>query len=177
MIRRPPRSTQSRSSAASDVYKRQEKGNLQVWTFCSDVTRSQPKVVVMYPHRCAFGSFGACRHSKTFVDLFKNLPVCVIYIEIGWKRMKNWPEAFFGCDVIKTGYLFIFQGDSAQSERRRIIHLKPFCTFIRLIVDPSPGNPRAFFAATEEVAKGWNCLLYTSPSPRDLSTSRMPSSA
>ena len=23
----------------------------------------------------------------------------------------------------------------------------------------------------------WNCLLYTSPSPRDLSTSRMPSSA
>ena len=24
---------------------------------------------------------------------------------------------------------------------------------------------------------GWNCLLYTSPSPRDLSTSRMPSSA
>ena len=25
--------------------------------------------------------------------------------------------------------------------------------------------------------KGWTCLLYTSPSPRDLSTSRMPSSA
>ena len=25
--------------------------------------------------------------------------------------------------------------------------------------------------------KGMNCLLYTSPSPRDLSTSRMPSSA
>ena len=24
---------------------------------------------------------------------------------------------------------------------------------------------------------GWDCLLYTSPSPRDLSTSRMPSSA
>ena len=27
------------------------------------------------------------------------------------------------------------------------------------------------------VAPIWNCLLYTSPSPRDLSTSRMPSSA
>ena len=25
--------------------------------------------------------------------------------------------------------------------------------------------------------RGYNCLLYTSPSPRDLSTSRMPSSA
>src|SRR5450756_2152794 len=30
MIRRPPRSTQSRSSAASDVYKRQELGDLTV---------------------------------------------------------------------------------------------------------------------------------------------------
>ena len=27
------------------------------------------------------------------------------------------------------------------------------------------------------IGKGTNCLLYTSPSPRDLSTSRMPSSA
>ena len=27
------------------------------------------------------------------------------------------------------------------------------------------------------IVKGINCLLYTSPSPRDLSTSRMPSSA
>ena len=50
------------------------------------------------------------------------------------------------------------------------------------------------FQASENVGKGeffkkinelggefnggtWNCLLYTSPSPRDLSTSRMPSSA
>ena len=30
----------------------------------------------------------------------------------------------------------------------------------------------------ESIAEGrWTCLLYTSPSPRDLSTSRMPSSA
>ena len=29
----------------------------------------------------------------------------------------------------------------------------------------------------EDEGKGWTCLLYTSPSPRDLSTSRMPSSA
>ena len=32
----------------------------------------------------------------------------------------------------------------------------------------------AFFSEKDEVV---NCLLYTSPSPRDLSTSRMPSSA
>ena len=35
-------------------------------------------------------------------------------------------------------------------------------------VDPRSGTP-TYFAGT--------CLLYTSPSPRDLSTSRMPSSA
>ena len=32
-------------------------------------------------------------------------------------------------------------------------------------------------ALTEEELESKNCLLYTSPSPRDLSTSRMPSSA
>ena len=30
---------------------------------------------------------------------------------------------------------------------------------------------------TDSLTVFWNCLLYTSPSPRDLSTSRMPSSA
>ena len=34
------------------------------------------------------------------------------------------------------------------------------------------------FEMSEELLSGeWDCLLYTSPSPRDLSTSRMPSSA
>ena len=37
---------------------------------------------------------------------------------------------------------------------------------------------RAAYARAEEIAERWRiCLLYTSPSPRDLSTSRMPSSA
>ena len=33
------------------------------------------------------------------------------------------------------------------------------------------------FVAIGVIVKGETCLLYTSPSPRDLSTSRMPSSA
>jgi len=36
-------------------------------------------------------------------------------------------------------------------------------------------NPRLIYCAIS--GYGWTCLLYTSPSPRDLSTSRMPSSA
>ena len=35
----------------------------------------------------------------------------------------------------------------------------------------------SFAAALAVVAQSQGCLLYTSPSPRDLSTSRMPSSA
>ena len=33
------------------------------------------------------------------------------------------------------------------------------------------------FKATEDFMANWNCLLYTSPSPRDMRRSRMPSSA
>ena len=37
-------------------------------------------------------------------------------------------------------------------------------------------NPEILKEAAQ-MAQDWGCLLYTSPSPRDLSTSRMPSSA
>ena len=43
-----------------------------------------------------------------------------------------------------------------------------------------PGTIEAFLArvaAPDRIETVWICLLYTSPSPRDLSTSRMPSSA
>ena len=38
-------------------------------------------------------------------------------------------------------------------------------------------NSRDDFTLTAIHDPNYNCLLYTSPSPRDLSTSRMPSSA
>ena len=54
---------------------------------------------------------------------------------------------------------------------------------IRVILDPLQNLPRAFESAGSRLdninflEKAGVCLLYTSPSPRDLSTSRMPSSA
>ena len=35
----------------------------------------------------------------------------------------------------------------------------------------------ALFELETAASNAWNCLLYTSPSPRDLAVSRMPSSA
>ena len=43
--------------------------------------------------------------------------------------------------------------------------------------DYSESETEHLAAIEEELAAGMDCLLYTSPSPRDLSTSRMPSSA
>ena len=44
-------------------------------------------------------------------------------------------------------------------------------------VRPLKDGVIADFQAAESMIEGLICLLYTSPSPRDLSTSRMPSSA
>ena len=44
--------------------------------------------------------------------------------------------------------------------------------------DEGKGKVTDFFASSADyVVRFQGCLLYTSPSPRDLSTSRMPSSA
>ena len=46
-------------------------------------------------------------------------------------------------------------------------------------LDPEDGSVKPLAATSWSSADNivWTCLLYTSPSPRDLSTSRMPSSA
>ena len=45
------------------------------------------------------------------------------------------------------------------------------------LTDPVPDDPSAPAPASVPSYPSITCLLYTSPSPRDLSTSRMPSSA
>ena len=55
-------------------------------------------------------------------------------------------------------------------------------TRVRVIVPPGEAIAFPDLIAENQIEVGYNeqvtgCLLYTSPSPRDLSTSRMPSSA
>eukprot|EP00831_Metopus_contortus_P046602 TRINITY_DN37450_c0_g1_i1.p2 TRINITY_DN37450_c0_g1~~TRINITY_DN37450_c0_g1_i1.p2 ORF type:complete len:115 (-),score=34.90 TRINITY_DN37450_c0_g1_i1:138-482(-) len=114
MIRRPPRSTQGVSSAASDVYKRQVS------------TQSTWEIE------------GMC---VTLEDYSRNS---------GEIKDRYWELLNSTSDKIKS-----------YSTQPRPVHTRRTSTF-GLKKRLSQINP---------------CLLYTSPSPRDLSTSRMPSSA
>ena len=48
---------------------------------------------------------------------------------------------------------------------------------VLLLGPPGVGKSETVRRVADLLAEGMSCLLYTSPSPRDLSTSRMPSSA
>ena len=101
MIRRPPRSTLDRSSAASDVYKR------------------QVDYVILLP-----------LDTKTFYVIPKSL------------LLAN-KELFFKSEEGKYSFHLVFSEEMITGLQN----------------------------------KGYICLLYTSPSPRDRTRSRMPSSA
>ena len=69
----------------------------------------------------------------------------------------------------------LMQEDSYKSIRESIEILE---ARVRTNGKLTEGDKEAFAKAGKELAVlAINCLLYTSPSPRDLSTSRMPSSA
>ena len=60
-----------------------------------------------------------------------------------------------------------------KTKKEKIEHLQKYNTEALRMVIKSSFDPKIEWALPE----GEVCLLYTSPSPRDLSTSRMPSSA
>ena len=76
-----------------------------------------------------------------------------------------------GCDAIHPGYGFLAENADfgRRCERAGIIFVGPDSKALDLF-----GNK---LKARELAGQCKVCLLYTSPSPRDLSTSRMPSSA
>ena len=110
-IRRPPRSTQSRSSAASDVYKRQNEENL-INLLSVPIFHARETLL--------FNVLG-----KAIVEYNKEIQDC------------------------------------PTEDLYRVIGI---------------AYPR-FIQAIHPVTQAYLCLLYTSPSPRDRTRSRMPSSA
>jgi len=75
------------------------------------------------------------------------------------------PQRLVGPGGVPTNVPFLF----GNILRRLIKDYQP--EYIGIVFDP----PGATFR--DKLFEKYNCLLYTSPSPRDLSTSRMPSSA
>ena len=63
----------------------------------------------------------------------------------------------------------------AESEIPLDLFSGPLCRF--KIIKLRNEEYRLFMTVHHAIADGWSCLLYTSPSPRDATLSRMPSSA
>ena len=175
MIRRPPRSTQSRSSAASDVYKR------QLWN--GDYPYNQVTAVdgtisagggMEYPNVTVIGASGSDSGLET-----------VIVHEVG----HNWFYGILGSNERENAWMD--EGINSFNETRYMVTKYGEDNSISFLL--GDGNNLAQRLELEDFKYRWidelsylfparfgvdqPCLLYTSPSPRDQRGSRMPSSA
>ena len=98
---------------------------------------------------------------RKYLDLDVGLGSVPVIVDINNDQQS---ELIIGSD---SGKIFSFQADS-EIQSSKV--WKPSEEYFKELKFPVGGNP--VFADVDK-----DCLLYTSPSPRDLSTSRMPSSA
>ena len=132
MIRRPPRSTLDRSSAASDVYKRQRQGNATQYLFY------QVDHVLTATEKENLKQQG--------IEILYALHNYIYWVRVSKPLNDDVTRNFF--DLSPAYKVATDMTDRSQSGRFRLT-----------------------------IAPGMSCLLYTSPSPRDRTRSRMPSSA
>ena len=166
MIRRPPRSTQSRSSAASDVYKRQD-----VY-LAVDVSETAFQTFTLGRLQTCTQLFGLYVCPRNNVVDKRTSQECLMALFTGKmsqvRAVCQWTKSNRNMAVQLNGTAFMVYiappnveqavvKCPGQAERQRLSGSS--------IIDLTPG------------CEMYSCLLYTSPSPRDLSTSRMPSSA
>eukprot|EP01015_Nassula_variabilis_P011746 TRINITY_DN19503_c0_g1_i1.p1 TRINITY_DN19503_c0_g1~~TRINITY_DN19503_c0_g1_i1.p1 ORF type:complete len:205 (+),score=93.16 TRINITY_DN19503_c0_g1_i1:11-625(+) len=204
MIRRPPRSTQSRSSAASDVYKRQVHGAYKV----ERTTKAMSSELFLFEDDEEFTEFVLPEIMKPFLDdeplwdkdtsngialLWAPKPYSTrtghsrrcydIPLIASWFKERCPP----GSKVkVRVSYQKLLKGWVLNS----LHHRPPKALNKRSLLKAFSSTK--FFQNTEidwveaglQVCRqGYNmlnlliCLLYTSPSPRDRQKSRMPSSA
>ena len=175
MIRRPPRSTLDRSSAASDVYKRQAIAlpngqsplTLKFWNYQSFESRS-----------------GGC-YDGGILEITTNAGSTWAQITSGLLT-DPYNGPFGGGNPLGT--VNAWCGDP-QNWLNSVIDINTYAgktVQFRFRVGSDTGVGRAdgwnlddvvVKSCQAEAACYWACLLYTSPSPRDRTSSRMPSSA
>ena len=168
MIRRPPRSTQSRSSAASDVYKR------QVLVRCFENPVLGPNLI-----------------SQHFSDVLAAL-VQTCYAPRGssqsTRRRGDSTEHARTKQQCSPGDIKVKDSEAEPSLERETVFIslseREWCTdALRKLLNKTyqPLVVRELLILQKMASAGHptarGCLLYTSPSPRDATLSRMPSSA
>ena len=89
-------------------------------------------------------------------------------------------QNIFASEKIKIGLIVPLSGDNSVIGEKIIKSIRMAINKINddrieIIPKDTKSNPIDALKVSKELYK--DCLLYTSPSPRDLSTSRMPSSA
>ena len=160
MIRRPPRSTLDRSSAASDVYKRQvQLFSLQKGKSATQLnTSGAGGFIVDLAAQCIH--FGDTAAAIELMDL-------VVTTDCGVAHLAGClGKPALNLLQYKPCWIYGMRGEAT-----------PSYPTMRLIRQASPGDWDSVFREMSRLVGTWACLLYTSPSPRDRTRSRMPSSA
>ena len=159
MIRRPPRSTQSRSSAASDVYKRQGEDVKGFWL----VLRILPQKVVLY-----FQLQSSRQGAEKVLAKLKQL--CEQVKDSVAKTCHETNQWFLLRDMLESKKCSPYLMSVSASEAWVNTVVKQEDKF-------SPEEFKCELMWKTHITPHWSCLLSTSPSPRDATLSRMPSSA
>eukprot|EP00831_Metopus_contortus_P059174 TRINITY_DN51188_c0_g1_i2.p1 TRINITY_DN51188_c0_g1~~TRINITY_DN51188_c0_g1_i2.p1 ORF type:complete len:214 (+),score=19.01 TRINITY_DN51188_c0_g1_i2:130-771(+) len=213
MIRRPPRSTQGVSSAASDVYKRQVHGivymvktnngkilvasiilaldlamligflaslfikdrngllhsNIKLLSYACDVRVNLCRIIAMILLildiiLLILFLVQLCRHrGTTRMSIIYLMILNFILILILW--------------IYTQTYFYSSSNDCKEVRPLTYYMIFVWLIYVDLLVVGAIIQACSFFMKMEQKGLFDICLLYTSPSPRDLSTSRMPSSA
>ena len=162
MIRRPPRSTLDRSSAASDVYKRQLGSRelvLLISTFMFfylKMTRGK-KAAYNFLFTVGVGIF-VIVVTKSITSKHEELYLKSVLVE----TLSNFPS---GHTFIATVLYFSLAKNLSTKMKYELVNRYLFISAIIIV---------AVVGISRFIG---SCLLYTSPSPRDRTRSRMPSSA
>ena len=178
MIRRPPRSTHCISSAASDVYKRQ----VRTWSEGDEIARVKEVMVGVDARiEAAFSVEAAAKFRRwaagVLLDVFGSSDDLADTIMTPQQRPKfrdaspslTQFERFEHYDDLWEGE------DSRADELSEWIERK--ATLGDTDIDDAPAVLTRWVVAISIAELVHICLLYTSPSPRDATLSRMPSSA
>ena len=108
------------------------------------------------------------KHEPSYLDV--TIQAIWAYVRAIWRMLVQWP--------LEQSYRVAYAVFLSPTSHRIVLRVFMLCALHFACMGLALLAFGAFYYAwVPKVALSKDCLLYTSPSPRDLSTSRMPSSA